>query len=211
MADNGIGIKVCGMREPDNIRQLVNLEPDFIGFILFPDSKRYVGDDFRLTTDIPPAIHRVGVFVNALMDEVIHWVNRLELNFVQLHGTESAEYCRELSGMKIPVIKAFGVDDAFDFSSLSAYSDCCEFFLFDSKSPLHGGSGLQFNRDLLNLYALNTPFFLGGGIGPEDISDIRLIKNRLPLAAVDINSRFEISPGIKNIELLRKFINAIRK
>jgi phosphoribosylanthranilate isomerase len=211
MIDKGIKIKVCGMRDSENIRELVTLKPDFVGFILFPGSIRYVGKNYELKTEIPESIIRVGVFVNELIEEVIQWVNRLELDYVQLHGEESVDYCRELFDMRVPVIKAFGINDEFDFDSLQAYSGYCDYFLFDSKSPIHGGSGIKFNWDFLSLYTLNTPVFLGGGIGIEDTADILSIKSKHPIYAVDVNSRFETSAGIKNIDLLRQFFYKIRE
>jgi len=211
MTDRVIRIKVCGMRETENIKQLVALKPDFIGFILFPGSIRYVGDNFQLKTELPETIQRVGVFVNALIEDVIHWVNQLALNYIQLHGVESADYCQELSDIKLHVIKAFSISETFDFSTLQAYRTCCDYFLFDTKSQLHGGSGIKFNWDHLDDYNLDLPFFLSGGIGHDDAAEVLSLKNKLPLYAVDINSQFEIAPGIKDIELLRQFFSTIRR
>ncbi len=202
-------IKVCGMLEKENIAQLVALKPDFIGFILFRGSKRFVGEKYTLPTEIPSSVKRVGVFVDALLPEVIDWVNRLGLDFVQLHGNESPEYCTELANMKIKVIKAFGIDPSFDFSKLKAYTSICSFFLFDTKSPLHGGSGQQFNWQMLDKYNEKLPFFLSGGIGPGDVEAI-LNYHHPSLIALDINSRFETQPGIKNIMEIKKFMTAIR-
>ncbi len=199
------------MRDAENIRQLVALKPDFIGFILYPGSKRFVGEDYQLEVEIPATINRVGVFVNALLKDIIHWVNRLGLNYVQLHGNEPLDYCRELSEMNIHVIKAFGIDENFDLDSLHSYCQYCKYFLFDTISPLHGGSGVKFDWSHLNGYTFDKPLFLSGGISPEDVEAIHLVRNKIPLYAIDINSRFEISPGIKDIKLLRQFFMTMRK
>ena len=199
------------MRDTDNIRKLAALKPDFIGFILYPGSKRYLGDEFVLETEIPGTIQRVGVFVNALMNEVIHWVNRLKLHYVQLHGTEPVEYCRELSEMKIGIIKTFAIDSHFDFSILEAYNSYCNYFLLETKSNLHGGSGQKFDWNVLKDCHSERPVILSGGIGPEDIEALHQLNKKFPLFAVDINSRFELEPGLKDINRVKQFIRALKK
>ncbi len=210
MKDSSLKIKVCGMRDTENIRLLTELNPEYIGFILYPDSKRYLGDDYTLDVDIPDSIQRVGVFVNALIPDIFNWINRLNLHLVQLHGTESPEYCMELHKMGIHIIKAFGLDDNFDFSILKSYSSCCEFFLFDTKTNHHGGSGKQFDWNVLKNYSYDIPVFLSGGIGPDDDETIHCYKNSIPIYGVDLNSRFEINPGLKNIVSLKSFMKKIR-
>ncbi len=197
------------MRDARNIRELVRLQPDYIGFILFPGSKRYLGDDYHLEEAIPSGIQKVGVFVNATLDVVLGWYNRLALDYVQIHGNEPAEYCQELSQMGIRVIKAFGVDTDFDFSRLKAYRPWCEYFLFDTKTSGHGGSGKQFDWRLLSGYTLDTPIFLSGGIGPGDVEALQQIQG-LPIHAIDINSCFEEAPAVKNIALLEQFFSSFR-
>ena len=203
-------IKICGLREPDNILQVAGLNPDYMGFIFYPPSKRYVGTDSVLPEDIPDTIKKVGVFVNALIPEVVRQVNRLSLDFVQLHGDEPPEYCRELSDVGVHIIKAFSVDQNFNFKGLQAYLTGTEYFLFDTRTPLRGGSGKSFDWNILQHYPWDKPFFLSGGIGPEDADSIREIR-QFPLHAIDINSRFESAPAIKDIVLLRSFIAAIRQ
>ncbi|MGD2033534.1 MAG: phosphoribosylanthranilate isomerase [Bacteroidales bacterium] len=203
-------IKVCGMRDEENIRQIVALRPDYIGFILYPGSKRYVGDDFSLTISIPDVVQKTGVFVNELIPEVFRWINRLNLDLIQLHGEESPEYCTELSNMDVKVIKAFGIDEKFDFSSLEAYESCCDYFLFDTKSDLYGGTGKQFNWNLLEDYNYDIPLFLSGGIGPDDDEIIQHHSRIANIHGIDINSRFEISPGIKNPAALKAFFHKLR-
>ena len=198
------------MRDPENIRKLIRLKPDFIGFILYPGSKRFVGEDYQLNEEIPASIQRVGVFVNALLSDIIQWVNRLGLDYVQLHGDEPVAYCQELADMDIRVIKAFGIHEDFNFDTVLPYSPYCEFFLFDTKSPAHGGTGKKFDWNILNGYSSDKPVFLSGGIGPEDTEVIQELEKKIPIYAVDINSRFEISPGLKDIKMLRPFFSTIR-
>lgn len=198
------------MRDPDNIENLLKLKPDYIGFILFPGSKRYVGDDYVLPNGIPQSVKKVGVFVNATMQNVFSWKNRLLLDAVQLHGDESPEYCMELHRMKISIIKSFNLDQDFNFARLEKYIPWCEYFLFDTKTDVRGGSGKKFDWELLKLYSFDKPFFLSGGIGPEDASAIRDIKG-FPIYAIDINSRFEDNPAIKNISKLHVFFNELNE
>ncbi len=210
MKDLTLKIKVCGMRDAENIRHLIELNPDYIGFILYPGSKRYLGDDYILDIDIPDFIQRVGVFVNALMPDIFNWSNRLKLDFIQLHGTESPDYCIELHRMGMKIIKAFGIDDDFDFSTLKPYLSCCNFFLFDTKTDFHGGSGKQFDWNILIDYSYDIPVFLSGGIGPDDADTINHYKKSASIHGVDVNSRFEINPGQKNIVALKRFFLELR-
>jgi phosphoribosylanthranilate isomerase len=192
-----------------NLQELVMLKPDYIGFILYPESKRYVGDEFKLSVDIPETIGRVGVFVNEMIPRVMHWVSRLRLSHVQLHGYESPEYCQELKKMKIRVIKSFGIDESFSFDSMEPYLPYCDFFLFDTKSKHFGGTGEKFNWNYLTNYTFDKSFFLSGGISAEDSSIPRELLT-MPLYAIDINSRFESDYGIKDINILKDFIMKFR-
>jgi phosphoribosylanthranilate isomerase len=205
-------IKVCGMNNDMNIRELIKLKPDYIGFIFYKKSKRYAGDDFNfdILNEIPPEVKRVGVFVNETFDMLVKEYNRFKLDYVQLHGNEPAEYCHELKMIKIHVIKAFGVNDEFDFSVINDYENVCDYFLFDTKSDEYGGTGKKFNWDVLKKYNNAKPVFLSGGIGLEDSI---LIKKQdfLNIHAIDINSRFETEPGIKDMFKLKKFFEEIRK
>ena len=207
--NNRLRIKVCGLRDPDNIREVLKLKPEFIGFILHPGSRRYLGIDYRLEVDIPDHTKRVGVFVNSLIDEVVHWINRLDLDMVQLHGQEGPEYCREIKQMGIKVIKAFGIDASFEFDSLKKYASWCDFFMFDAKSELHGGSGQKFNWKILDNYVLDLPVFLSGGITADDAGTISALQKDW-LYAVDINSKFETAPALKDPKLLQSFFSQIR-
>jgi phosphoribosylanthranilate isomerase len=210
MINSQLKIKVCGMRDPDNIRQLLKLNPDFIGFILFPDSARYVGDDYTIPNGISQSVKKIGVFVNATLQDVFSWKNRLSLDAIQLHGDESPEYCKELHEMRISIIKSFNIDADFDFSLLEKYIPWCEYFLFDAKTEVRGGSGRKFDWELLKSYPYDKPFFLSGGIGPEDVPSIRNIKG-LSVYAIDINSRFEDSPAMKNIKQVQFFFKELKE
>ena len=205
-------IKVCGMRDEENIRQLVKLKPDYIGFIFYPESKRYIGDNFdvKILEKIPAGINRVGVFVNELIENVINMAEIFDLDYVQLHGDEPPEYCCELKEMNMSVIKAFGLSDNFDFEKIMNYDSCCDYFLFDTQSSQHGGSGTKFNWNLIYNYDFPKPFFLSGGIGLGDIPEIHKI-DQTYLYAIDINSRFEIEPGLKDIPAISKFISILKK
>jgi phosphoribosylanthranilate isomerase len=202
-------IKVCGMHDKDNISELVELYPDYIGFILYPGSKRFVGNNYVVEAFIPSSISKVGVFVNALINEVLIWTNRLNLDLVQLHGSEHPEYCLEIHNLGLKIIKAFGITPDFDFNILDEYQPYCDYFLFDTKTNLHGGSGLKFDWKILENYTLDTPYFLSGGIESKDIDILSRVKLK-NLHAVDINSGFEIAPGYKDISLVNQFISIIR-
>lgn len=199
------------MRSPDNIKALVALKPDYLGLIFYPKSKRFVEDTMAegILEQIPDSINKVGVFVNETSTEILRKKQAFKLDFIQLHGTESVSFCAEIKQMGIPVIKAFGIDDSFRFESLNAYENCCDYFLFDTKTSDYGGSGKKFNWNILSNYTGSKAIFLSGGIGPNDIDDIRSI-NGLTVHAIDVNSKFEISPAVKNIDALSSFINVIR-
>lgn len=194
------------MRDPLNIDDLCSIKPDYIGFIFYPPSKRYVKDitDGEALTFIPKAIKRTGVFVNADAAEVKKAITEYKLNALQLHGNESPEYCMGLKNTGLEIIKAFHVDDSFDFNILNGFENCCDYFLFDTKTKDYGGSGMKFSWEILNQYTGNVPFFLSGGINPEDADEIRKIEHPA-FYAVDINSKFEIEPGLKNINHVRSF------
>lgn len=196
--------KVCGMREEDNILEVLALQPDFMGFIFYPRSKRNVSgilsEDLLKKWSWPT--RKVGVFVNENLDKVIGIVQKYELNLVQLHGEESPEFCKALSKNSISVMKAFAVDEGFDFNSTSDYEGLCEYFLFDTKAPGgYGGHGKAFDWTLLKKYKGNTPFLIAGGVDEYNVSE--LASYDLPLlAGIDVNSRFENRPAFKIPERL---------
>lgn len=199
------------MREPSNISGVVAVHPDFVGFIFYPKSKRFVGFDAlpEVLEMIPDSVKKVGVFVDETAEKILEVSANWDLQLVQLHGNESPEFCKQLQASGLMVLKAFSVDESFDFSHLEDYINCCDLFLFDTKSQLPGGSGQKFNWQLLNNYRLDKPFFLSGGIGPDDWNLIRELSHP-QLFGVDINSGFEISPAIKNIEKVKMFVAEIR-
>lgn len=192
------------MKVPDNIAAVVALQPDYIGFILYPGSKRFIADlDEQLVRNIPATIKTTGVFVDASLETVKDAIKHYDLKAVQLHGGESPGYCRALMG-SAEVIKAFGVDDNFDFGILESYEDAADYFLFDTQTDIHGGSGKRFNWQLLENYKLQKPYFLSGGIGAGHVAEL-LSVNDSRLYAIDVNSRFETSTGLKDIDLLTQF------
>lgn len=203
-------IKVCGMRDRQNIAELVALPVDYIGFIFYAKSQRFVGNSFSVSDMgiIPPSIKKTGVFVNAPMEYVEEKIDRCKLDCVQLHGAETPEYCQYFKSKGIVTVKAFGVDESFDFTSMDAYTDYCDFFLFDTRTPTHGGTGLKFDWTILNNYKLDKPFFLSGGITVDDIPAIQRLSH-LPIHGLDINSKFELHPAMKDIDLIEGFIGKI--
>ena len=198
-------IKVCGMKYGDNIKEVAALAPDYMGFIFYPKTKRYVGElDELLLKDLGD-IKKVAVVVNTSVAEIEEKVKRYGFDYVQLHGDETAGFCKELKEKGIHIIKAFQVDDAFDFKLVDAYKPYCDFFLFDTKSKGYGGAGKSFNWEVLKRYDNEIPFFLSGGIGLENVEEIKKLKG-LNIHALDINSRFEIEPALKDTDKIKEFI-----
>ncbi|MEJ6979971.1 phosphoribosylanthranilate isomerase [Pedobacter sp. P351] len=210
MTLKGLKLKVCGMRDAENISELAMLEPDYMGFIFYPQSKRYAADlDVEVLNALPSEIKKTGVFVNAAYTEISQKIDTYKLDAIQLHGTESPEFCIRCKQLDVEVIKAFGVDKDFDFSDLSAYKEAVDYFLFDTKTDLHGGSGKTFDWNILQKYSLQKPYFLSGGLSADNLTEIKQI-NDPRLYALDLNSRFELEPGLKNIEKLTAVFNEIK-
>ena len=201
-------IKICGMRSPRNLEQICTLSPDFVGFIFYPGSKRFVGTspDPSLFQIPGPEIQKVGVFVNETLTGLLHRFETHQLQYVQLHGDESPEYCRRLSQAGIPVIKALDANTAL--ARLEEYRDQVSYCLFDTPGPGRGGTGQKFDWGLLEKIPVAVPFLLGGGIGPEDAGAL-LALDHAGLRGVDVNSRFEFSPGVKDVEKLKEFMAEI--
>lgn len=200
-------IKVCGMRIPENLEKVCALGPDYVGYIFYPGSKRFVGSKpdpalFRLP---PPSIIKVGVFVNEQISRIKELQKEHKLDMVQLHGNESATYCRELLDAGIQVIKALNPDSGWE-----EYADAVPFFLFDTPDPGWGGTGKKFDWNLITKRSVPRPFLLSGGIGPEDAGVVRELEHE-NFHGIDINSQFELSPGEKDIQRLKRFITEIRK
>lgn len=200
-------VKVCGLKDARNALQVAEAGADYAGFIFYPLSKRYVGEspDEELFRNIPPHVKKVGVFVNEDKERIIDIALKYGLDLIQLHGAEQVGFCHDLRLKGITVMKAFGIGEDFNFERLADYKDTCDFFLFDTQTMLHGGSGIKFRWERLEEYKLNIPFFLGGGIGPLDVQKVRSVKHPCFFAA-DINSRFETAPGIKDIDIVKTFI-----
>lgn len=204
-----VKLKICGMKLPENIQAVNGLKPDYLGFIFYRDSKRFVdGLTPSFVKGLPTGVRKTGVFVNEELNRVAELAIMYGLNAVQLHGQEPVKYCIALKGLLadagIILIKAFGVDEDFDFSSVNAYANVVDYFLFDTQTPDHGGSGKTFNWSLLENYKLDKSYFLSGGIGPESVSELKQI-NDPRLYAIDVNSRFELAPGLKDIDKLKDF------
>jgi phosphoribosylanthranilate isomerase len=199
---NKIQLKVCGMRNPLNIEEVAVLAPDFMGFIFYRPSKRFVGDDFRVPASLPEQIKRVGVFVNEEMDLVLQKVAQHGLDFVQLHGEELPVVCKKLKN-HVGVIKVFLVDENFQFDTLKPYVPFVDYFLFDTKSASYGGSGKKFDWKLLSRYTEPVPFFLSGGVNTDNILQA-LALSHPQFVAVDVNSGVESDYAVKDIS---KIIN----
>ncbi len=201
-----------------NTVEVAALQPDYVGFIFYEGSKR------NYTSEKIPGIQgvqKVGVFVDASIDFIIKKTTDFKLDAIQLHGDESPEFCKNiktvLENLKEPALsgvevwKVFSIKDTFNFSRLKPYETSVDAFLFDTKGKEKGGNGYTFNWDILKEYPSKKPFILSGGIGLEEISAVKeLLKTNLPVLAVDVNSKFEIEPGRKNIEDLKKFIAQIK-
>jgi phosphoribosylanthranilate isomerase len=203
-------IKVCGMKDPENIKEVVKLNPQYLGFILFDSSPRFVNllTAEALVKNIPGSIKKTAVLVNEPIENAKKIAQCGVFDLIQLHGNESPEYCKKLSE-NIWIIKAFSVSDSLP-GNLSDYQPYCSMFLFDSVGEKAGGTGKKFDHSILKEYSLNTGFILSGGISPIDADYIKSIFNQ-KMIGVDLNSRFETEPGIKDPVLLKSFINKLRE
>jgi len=212
-------IKICGIKYLDNLQAIQALQPDYLGFIFYPASQRFMQNDLVPSDlkNIPKTIKKVGVFVNESIEKVTELVQQYYLNAVQLHGLETFQYVKELQeclsksqpNASIEIIKAFGVDEHFDFNKLNDYKQFCNYFLFDTETPNYGGSGVKFPWKVLEHYQHELPIFLSGGIDVEDLEEVLKI-NHLNIAAVDLNSKLEVSTGRKEVEKVKKCIQIIR-
>ena len=227
-------LKVCGMKYLENIEQVVGLQPDYLGFIFYEKSKR----NFEgIIPEFSKSIKKTGVFVNEYVEIVISLVEEYRLDAIQLHGDESLEYVADLKNQlkerralfidenkqikkkknkhyisenEVELIKVFGIKDEFNFDVLTPYLEVVDFFLFDTKGKERGGNGTKFNWSILEKYPFKKPFFLSGGVGLEDVEDVqKIVRLDLPIYALDINSKFESKPGLKNINEVKKFKNTL--
>lgn len=204
-----IRMKVCGMRERGNIMAVSKLRPEYMGFIFYPGTPRYVGSDFKIPDEFPSFTKRVGVFVNETTRRILDKVEEHRLDFVQLHGGEPVRQCHELRTQGVGVIKVFSVDAGMDFGVTKDYRDEVDFFLFDTKGKFYGGNAISFDWDVLARYDQSVPFFISGGITPENVVRVKMLKE-LNLQAVDVNSGVEATPALKDvskIEAIRSILN----
>ncbi len=199
-------LKICGMRHPDNIRDVMKYRPDYLGFIFYPGSPRYAGGNLEELSkmNIPSSILKTGVFVNERIDEIKKMASSFSLDLVQLHGEEPVKDCIELKKSGFKVVKVFSVGEDFDFSLMEPYAGDVDYFLFDTKGKYHGGNSIPFDWQIIEKYPYSIPVFLGGGIGLENIDLVKQIKNPY-LYALDANSRLETTPGLKDPEKVKLF------
>lgn len=199
-------IKVCGLVSSENCMEIDSLNPTMLGMIFYEKSPRYINQSTLPNTKA----HKVGVFVNAKLDQIVSAVDKHRLSYVQLHGEEPLSLAKKLKERKLKVIKCFGISQELNMDEIRGWQPFCEYFLFDTRGKYLGGNGIKFNWELLQKYNLDTPFLLSGGISLTDVNRLKEIKNPA-FAGVDINSRFELEPGIKNVEQVKSFIYGINK
>lgn len=202
-------LKICGMREPENIHLVANLFPDYLGFIFYEKSKRFVADILPKTLqEIPKNIEKVAVFVNEKAEVIEAIAHKYHFKILQLHGNESPSFCKTLQEKGYTIIKAFNIADVEDIAQIATYHNSIDFALLDAKGKEAGGNGVTFDWQLLEKYDYEIPFFLSGGISLENITAIKAL-NHSKLYAIDVNSKFEISAGLKNVELLQELTQKI--
>ena len=200
-----MNIKICGMKYKDNIEAVAALQPEYMGFIFYEKSKRNFKGNLQ---NLPKEIKKVGVFVDASLEDINDKIEKFDLQAVQLHGDESPELCSSINNVE--VVKVFAIGETFDFATLKQYEDVCDYFLFDTKGKEKGGNGIVFDWNLLKNYPSEKPFILSGGIGLDELDSIKDFANS-KLArycyALDLNSKFEDAPGLKNVKKLKYFKN----
>lgn len=209
-----IAIKICGMKYPENILEVASLLPDYMGFIFWEKSARYFDGSIP---NLPKSVKKVGVFVDEKVKEIIKKIKKYELQAIQLHGTESVDFflnlkteIQKLENKELEFIKVFSVNDDFDFEKLQPFEEVCDYFLFDTKGKLPGGNGTTFNWKVLENYPSKKPFFLSGGIGVDEMNAVNEIaETNLPIYAIDLNSKLEIEPGLKDVKICKNAINHV--
>ena len=203
-------IKVCGMREPVNLSEIEMLDVDFLGFIFYSQSLRYVPENHKYVDAVRRCKKtKIGVFVDESVDKILAKAKLFQLNGLQLHGSETVAMCRKLRQHGYFVIKTFPVATTTDFQQTERYINVCDFFLFDTKCTGYGGSGTRFDWSLLKFYQGETPFLLSGGLTPDCADDIKQLIH-LQFVGIDLNSGFETSPAMKDVVRLKDFIHEIR-
>lgn len=204
-------VKICGMVESENIMAAAELKPDIMGFIFYPQSPRFAGEvlNAEILSNLPSGIRKAGVFVNAGFITIMDTVRKYSLDIIQLHGTETQDFCRRIKDTGTEVIKVFNISSNIDFKTAEQFIPYADYFLFETATENHGGSGQKFDWKLLDRYETGHPFFLSGGITPADSDKILGITHHA-FHGIDLNSRFEIKPGLKDINKLKEFINELR-
>ena len=205
-------IKVCGMREPENLKQIGGLLPDYLGFIFYKDSRRYCIGSItpELLAELPASIKKVGVFVNEATDVILDTAQKYKLDVIQLHGRETPRQCQEIKDAGLGVIKAFSVDDSFVFESTMLYERSCDYFLFDTRGNNYGGNGTVFDWEILKGYLSDKPYFLSGGLNLDNLKSREFEKIRPQPYALDVNSGFELEPGLKDVGKVKELICSVK-
>lgn len=208
--DKPILLKICGMRDRQNILDVAALGPQYMGFIFYEKSPRYVGNDFVLPQGLPASLKKVGVFVDATTQKMIETARRLSLDYLQLHGAESPEQVRDLKREGFGVMKVFSIGSEFDFSVLDPYEQFVDYFLFDTKGKYYGGNAQRFDWSILREYKQNIPFLLSGGLSPENAGEIGTLSD-MNLHALDVNSGVETHPGFKDLDRIKMIKEIIQR
>ena len=205
-------VKICGMREAANLWAVADLKPHYLGFIFYGKSARYMRDTLSASRvrNLPAGTKRVGVFVNADLANVQATASAYGLDYVQLHGHETPAYCQQAHAAGLRIIKAFAVDNDFDFSQLAAYAPACALFLFDTKGALPGGNGVAFDWGVLGQYHGPVGFLLSGGLGPNNLDELRRFTHPY-LVGYDFNSHLETAPGLKDVAATRQLLERLRE
>ena len=200
-------VKVCGLKEINNINQLNEIDIDLMGFIFYNKSSRFIKQEINISNLTKK---KVGVFVNESLENIKKKIKEYDLNYVQLHGDETPKFSKKLMNY-CKVIKVFRISENFDFNSTNQYTDCCDLFLFDTFSKKFGGSGKKFDWNKIKSFN-NKKFLLSGGIDIDSIDEIKGVKNQNEFfLGIDINSKFEIYPGLKDIKKVKMFLKKLNK
>ena len=200
-------LKICGLNNTTNLKEILALEPDFIGLNFYPDSIRFVNEEVKVES--PENVKRVGVFVNEGIKRIIDYSHEYHLSYIQLHGEESPEFCEALQLHDLKIIKVFRVNKGFTFNEVEPFVEKSEYFLFDAAGESYGGNGVIFNWEILKDYPFDTPYFLAGGLSPENVDQVFQIE--FPkLYALDVNSGYEAAPGIKDVDKVKGLIKKMK-
>jgi phosphoribosylanthranilate isomerase len=199
-------LKVCGMKYPDNVSAVAAMAPDYMGFIFYKPSKRYCGETLtpEFIQSLPTSIIKTGVFVNESLEEVLRICSAYKFKAVQLHGHETPDFCLSCKKVGLEVIKVFHVGETMEWSTLEPYKKVADYFLFDTKTPEYGGSGNRFNWEILREYDNEIPLFLSGGVDESILNELNTLST-VNIHALDVNSRFELETGLKDVTRIKKF------